>query len=72
MRMRRKKNLDTRLESCSDILFEIVSDELNYNIAAQKKEYLDLNKIFGNANPVILEIGCGKGQFACEFAALHP
>lgn len=72
MRMRRKKNLDARLKNCSDILFEIYTDELNYNVAVQEKEYLDFKKIFGNSNPVILEIGCGKGQFACEFASLHP
>ena len=72
MRMRRKKNLDTRLENCADNLFEIHSDELNFNIAAQKKEYLDFAAIFCNDNPLILEIGCGKGQFACEFALLHP
>ncbi len=72
MRMRRKKNLDKRLEECADLFFEIRSDELNYNIAAKKKEYLDFKKIFGNSNPLILEIGCGKGQFACEFALRHP
>lgn len=72
MRMRRKKNLEKRLDGCADNLFTIVSDELNFVEAAKKKEYLDFEQIFGNNNPLILEIGCGKGQFACEFAKAHP
>lgn len=72
MRMRRKKNLDKRLDCCQENLFVIFSDELNFKEAANKKEYFDYKKIFGNDNPVILEIGCGKGQFACELALAHP
>lgn len=41
-------------------------------IAAAKKEELDFFKIFGNNNPVHLEIGCGKGRFICELAARRP
>lgn len=41
-------------------------------IAAAKKEELDFFKIFGNDNPVHLEIGCGKGRFVCELAARRP
>lgn len=72
MRMRRKRNLDQRLAACQDKLFEIITDELNFEKAVQNKEYLDFNKIFGNGNPLVLEIGCGKGKFACEFAKAHP
>lgn len=41
-------------------------------IAAAKKEELDFFKIFGNNNPVHLEIGCGKGRFVCELAVRCP
>lgn len=41
-------------------------------IAAAKKEELDFFKIFGNDNPVHLEIGCGKGRFVCELAVRRP
>lgn len=41
-------------------------------VAAAKKEELDFFKIFGNDNPVHLEIGCGKGRFVCELAARRP
>ena len=72
MRMRRKRNLDQRLADCKDKLFEIITDELNFEKAIQNKEYIDFNKIFGNDNPTVLEIGCGKGKFACEYAKAHP
>ncbi len=72
MRMRRKRNLDQRLADCKDKLFEIITDELNFEKAIQNKEYIDFDKIFGNGNPTVLEIGCGKGKFACEYAKAHP
>lgn len=72
MRMRRKRNLDQRLADCKDKLFEIITDELNFEKAIQSKEYIDFDKIFGNGNPTVLEIGCGKGKFACEYAKAHP
>lgn len=72
MRMRRKRNLDQRLADCKDKLFDIITDELNFEKAIQNKEYIDFDKIFGNDNPTVLEIGCGKGKFACEYAKAHP
>lgn len=72
MRMRRKRNLDQRLADCKDKLFEIITDELNFEKAIQNKEYIDFDKIFGNDDPTVLEIGCGKGKFACEYAKAHP
>ena len=29
-------------------------------------------KAFGNANPLILELGCGKGEYTVGLARLHP
>jgi len=71
MRMRRKKNLEKRLDSCHNF-FQLFPEERNFREAVKKKEYLDFEKIFGNNNPILLEIGCGKGQFACEYAKRHP
>ena len=29
-------------------------------------------EVFGNGNPIVLELGCGKGRFTAETAAAHP
>ena len=62
MRMRRKKNLDRRLKSCGGLIFSIESEDKNFNTAIEEKEYIDLEKWFGNSNPIRLEVGCGKGS----------
>ena len=58
MRMRRKKNGAQRLAACGEFI-----------LPENKK---DLNEIFGNKNPVHLEIGCGKGDFVCGMSEIHP
>ena len=72
MRMRRKKNLDTRLENVKDYLITISADEKNVTLSKQIKNYLPLEEIFESSAPLFLEIGCGKGGFACEFARQNP
>ncbi len=72
MRMRKKKNLEPRLEAVADYMLDFVSDDPNAVKACEKKDYIDYKEIFGNDNPVYLEIGCGKGQFIAELAARHP
>jgi tRNA (guanine-N7-)-methyltransferase len=44
----------------------------NVKIANQDKCYLDFTDIFGNENPVNLEIGCGKAGFIIECAKKFP
>lgn len=60
MRMRKKKNLASRLENCGDIT-------VTYD-----GEKPDWHKIFGNDNPIHLEIGCGKGSFTRAVAQRFP
>lgn len=72
MRMRHKKNLDSRLEAVSDYLITARNESLNFNDAVTERHLIDLNELFGNDNPVYLEIGCGKGQFGCTFAKRNP
>lgn len=67
MRMHRKKNLEARLEACGEEIIYLDRDNKNFSDKSAK-QLLDFGKIFKNDNPVILEIGCGKGQFAREFA----
>ena len=72
MRMHKKSHLEERLSACSDILTLADLTDKNMLSAAEKKEHLDFREIFKNDNPVRLEIGCGKGKFVAETAALNP
>ena len=72
MRMRKKKYLDERLKAVSDILFISNIEDRNFNTAAEKKEFIDFDKWFDRRAPYMLEIGCGKGGFAMEFARRNP
>ncbi len=72
MRMRKKKNLKERLAAVSEYLYISEGDDRNFKTAINNKAYIDFDEWFGNSNPIYLEVGCGKGKFACEFAALHP
>lgn len=61
MRMRKKKNLGPRLERCAAVL---VAEPVSHRGAWRA--------LFGNQNPLHLEIGCGKGRFALEMARRYP
>ena len=61
MRMRKKKNLDARLAACAAVMAE--------DPAARRGAW---RALFGNENPIHLEIGCGKGRFVIEMAKRHP
>ncbi len=72
MRMHRKSRLDERISACGDIVKVADLSDKNMKRAALTHEYLPFNDIFGNDNPVCLEVGCGKGKFVCEMAAKNP
>ncbi len=61
MRMRKKKNLQPRMERCA---------------ALWVKEPSSLRGAWRSRHPaataLYVELGCGKGRFTCETAALHP
>ena len=72
MRDRRKKHLPERLAACESVLFSPIYDDLNFETAVKKPEFIDTEAYFGNGNPLHLEIGCGKGKFICEAAKRNP
>ncbi len=72
MRMHKKGHLEERLLSCGDILAVADLSDKNMKTAAEVKDYLNLKTVFGNDNPVHLEIGCGKGGFIAETARRNP
>ena len=61
MRMRKKKNSEARLLACKGFVCQPVEKQLD-----------DPSAEFGKSNaPVFLEIGAGKGRFACAMAQRH-
>lgn len=60
MRMRKKKNLDTRLERVGEYLID--------DPRSLKGKWHELS----GGRPLWLEIGCGKGRFAVGTAHAHP
>ena len=72
MRMRRKKNLDERLENCRDVMLYMQCQNEHANDPLSEEYFVDSQKVFGNDNPLYLEIGCGKGGFSLEFARQNP
>ena len=57
MRMRKKKNLGPRMEQAGSRLCPTPHPSMWADIAPDKK--------------LFVELGCGKGRFACDMAALH-
>lgn len=72
MRMRRKHNLDDRLEEVKDYILQRTIEDRNMKTSVEQKDYIDYKKVFGNDNEVELEIGCGKGRFITELAIRRP
>lgn len=61
MRMRKKKHGAERIEACAEL-----------RIAEASVMQNGFDAIFSNSNPVHMEIGCGKGNFACGMAKKNP
>ena len=61
MRMRKKKHGAERIAACSELLIE--------NISELKDGFAD---VFPQNGPIHIEIGCGKGNFACGMAKKYP
>lgn len=72
MRMRKKKHAADRLKACKELILPLTEHEADYRKAADNPAYYNISEVFGNSNPLHLEIGCGKGQFICELARRNP
>ncbi|MBO5926842.1 MAG: tRNA (guanosine(46)-N7)-methyltransferase TrmB [Clostridia bacterium] len=71
MRMRRKKNLSSRLDKC-ELLYLSKSTDIYRKKESERYNIVDLKKLFNNENPLEIEIGCGRGQFIVEKAKRNP
>ena len=77
MRMRKKRNFDSRMEACGDLLLaKGANGILNMKEAAESyRALIDYKTVFGEERadlPVALEIGCGKGGFVIALAQANP
>ena len=70
--MHKKSRLEERIAACGDIVKVADLSDKNMKNAALTPEYVPFNEVFGNNNPIYLEIGCGKGKFVCEMAKKLP
>ena len=61
MRMRKKKHGEERINACAEL-----------RICEPAEMLSGFDKIFPNAAPIHMEIGCGKGKFACDMAKKNP
>lgn len=71
MRLHRKKHLDERVAAISDYILFSADNEPDTRKDIEC-EIVDFARVFGNDHPVALELGCGKGGWVCQMAALHP
>ena len=71
MRMRKKKHLEERLEACASVMLKMQNQNEHANDPLDDELFFDSMKVFGNNNPLHLEVGCGKGSFILELAQLQ-
>ena len=62
MRMRRKRNLEPRMQRCAGLW---IQDPEAYRGSWREK-------LMPESTGLYLELGCGKGRFTCESAAAMP
>ena len=73
MRMRRKRNLEARMQACEELLLVRGRPMLNLKEAAEHyRARLDLEAVFGRKGECELEVGCGNGAFIAELARRFP
>ena len=61
------------MERCAPVLVARGRPCLNLKEAAENfRAILDFQSLFGNNNPVELEVGCGNGYFIAELAKRNP
>lgn len=73
-RMRKKRHFDERMAGVEKwLIARGANGILNMKEAAENyRALVDYRALFGNDNPVDLEIGCGKGGFVCALAKQNP
>lgn len=71
MRLRRKKNLEEKVENASVNLLARDGDAFFKHPDKERAFKIDIKSVFPSGK-INLEIGCGKGTFCNEMAKKHP
>ncbi len=72
MRPRKIRNLTTRRENCTDLRIPYSLESFDFRTNEENNNLFNIEEIFGRIAPLVMEIGCGKGQFVCEYAKRNP
>ncbi len=72
MRPRKIRNLTTRRENCTDLRIPYSLESFDFRTNNENNNFFNIEEIFGRKAPLVMEIGCGKGQFVCEYAKRNP
>ena len=72
MRPRKIRNLTTRRENCTDLRIPYTLESFDFRTNEKNENLFNIDEIFGRHAPLVMEIGCGKGQFVCEYAKRNP
>ena len=72
MRMRKKRHLEDRLAACADVMIYMQNQNEHADDPLDDALFFDSMRVFGNNNPLHLEIGSGKGAFILELARRNP
>ena len=72
MRPRKIRNLTTRRENCTDLRIPYTLESFDFRTNEENENFFNIEEIFGREAPLVMEIGCGKGQFVCEYAKRNP
>lgn len=70
MRARRKKHLDERAERLKNIIPVVKQSDILGKPESERYDIQTVKALYDNDNPLVLEIGCGKGGFITQMATL--
>jgi len=72
MRLRKLRNFEKRHDRVEAMRIPCRIPDFDLSGSDNYYEPIDFRSVFGRSNPLVLEIGCGKGQFAVEYAKRNP
>lgn len=72
MRLKKIRNFNERHENCSELRIPYELNSFDFRTEQEELQHIDLDAVFGRKAPLVMEIGCGKGQFVCEYARRNP